>query len=156
MELEEVAQQVEEKTEETTEQEPLKDQDKTEDVSTETKEPEKTEETQEPDPTDIVRALPKRKQSFDERIAEMTFKQREAERQAEFWRQEAAKKQSQPAISSDRPKLENFETQEAYEDSLMQWNLQRIVSQEQEERKKERTKEALRVFKIPTETVVPK
>lgn len=89
-----------------------------------------------------------RKQTAQERIDEITFARREAERQAEYWRNIALQAQAQkpaetqpPAAASDRPSLENFQTTEAYEDALLDWKLnQQAAKQAQAQVKVEQDK----------------
>jgi len=104
----------------------------------------------ETDPIDIVKSLPQKKKTAQERIAEMTWKQREAERQAEYWKQQAIEKSISPVQSAslpeDRPRLESFDTSESYEDALMQWHLNKATEKERETKQKERESEALRNF----------
>jgi len=67
---------------------------------------------------------PKKKTAQD-RINEITWKHREAEREAEFWRNKALSseetKPSAPEVKSDRPMIEQFETVTEYEDALFEW-----------------------------------
>lgn len=68
------------------------------------------------------------KQTVQERIDEITRKRREAERDAEYWRNLAMTKEEplpvKPAIpvETGRPNQENFETVEEYEDALIGWH----------------------------------
>ena len=70
---------------------------------------------------------PHKKQTAQERIDEITWKFREAERQANYWKgiaeeEPPAEKEKKPADSTDRPVLENFETATEYEDALFGWH----------------------------------
>ncbi len=81
---------------------------------------------------------PPKKQTAQERINELTRKRREAEREAEQLRQKLAEKDKPQGQQTNRPRLENFETQELYEDALLDWKLGEI---RQEETVKQRQKD---------------
>lgn len=73
---------------------------------------------------------PKRKQTAQERIDEITRLRRQEEREKEYWKRialEKSKETPQKQVPEQqvqlpkRPALENFETQESYEDALFEW-----------------------------------
>ena len=71
---------------------------------------------------------PKKKQTAQERINELTRIRREKEREAEYWRQialEKSEKKPDPVpekpATPPRPKLDDFETTTEYEDALFEW-----------------------------------
>lgn len=125
-----------------------------EETPAETENTEKTETTENaedvtPDPTDIVKALPPRKKTAAERIAELTWKAKEKEREAEYWREKATVKEPETAkatTNNGRPKLEQFETQEEYEDALLDWHSRQSAERTQAEKQQEREEEAIRQF----------
>lgn len=90
----------------------------------ESEEPAGEEPEQSPEP---VEAKPTQKKTAQERINEITRKRREAEREAEYWRQKALEKETeeQPKIPNGRPLQSNFDTVEEYEDALIEWHDQR-------------------------------
>jgi len=107
-----------------------------EEVIPETEEP--TEETQAEEPAEEAAeeavAPPPKKQTAQERIDEMRRKQGDSdrraeakEREAEYWKKVALEKKDTPpepkseASLPGRPKLEQFETTEQYEDALFEW-----------------------------------
>ena len=140
MELEEIsAEAAQETTEvtETAEQEPVKQETA----------PIESEEEVAPDPIDIIKDLPPRKKTAAERIAELTWKAKEKEREAEYWREQANKKpQAEKPVQSDRPRLEQFDTQEEYEDALLGWHERKSSERIQTEKQNEREAEAIRKF----------
>jgi hypothetical protein len=80
----------------------------------------------------------KKKKTAQERIDEITWKFRNAERQAEYWKGEAEKESGTvetsktPIDVSDRPALENFETTAEYEDALFGWyDKKKVVANEE-------------------------
>jgi len=100
-----------------------------------------TPEETETQPDEIVIPAPK-KQSAQERINELTRKRHEAEREAERLRQELAEKSKPPVQqTSGRPKIEDFETQEAYEDALYDWK-DGLKTKEREAVEKRKAEEA--------------
>lgn len=92
------------------------------------------------------------KKTAQERIDELTRLRREAEREREYWRRVALEKsEAKPATEKPaaqevaipslpaRPKLQDFETTEAYEDALVDWKLEvREKRQEAEKATQER------------------
>lgn len=90
------------------------------------------EESEEEVPTDTPPVRPKK--SVQERIDEITKARREAERETDYWKrvalERAEKEKAAPTQSlpvSDRPRYEQFETQEQYEDALIEWHNRRKV-----------------------------
>ena len=96
---------------------------------------EPTEPIEPTEPTEPV-APPPKKQTAQERINELTRIRREKEREAEYWKKVALEKKEAPpepkaeASLPGRPKLEQFETSEQYEDALFEWrdNVREIKS----------------------------
>lgn len=77
--------------------------------------------------------IPKpRKPNYQERINELTRKRHEAERLAEERQREIERlrTETKPQVAG-RPQLENFATQEAYEDALYDWRKQSQTDEEQ-------------------------
>lgn len=90
---------------------------------------------------------PPKKQTAQERINELTRKRREAEREAERLREELKEKsQTQPTQYTDRPKLENFQTTEQYEDALLDWKLDQLRKEEDQKRRAIDEEQALSKF----------
>ena len=81
----------------------------------------KTPETPEVTEQEEVVIPPPVKQTAQERINEITRKRREAEREVERLKKELEEKAQAKTVPTDRPKIENFETQEAYEDAVYEW-----------------------------------
>ena len=93
---------------------------------------------------------PPKKQTAQERINAVVRKQREAEREAEHWKRLAEQK-NQSVQTSDRPQIENFNTQVEYEDALFEWrdrNKNQETTRQQELREE---KEALEKFRSNAE-----
>jgi hypothetical protein len=95
------------------------------------------------------------KQTAQERINELTRKRRDAERDAEYWKAKALRdrteepEREQIAPLSDvlpRPKLYDFENQEAYEDALISWHGKKTSIEVAEKRKQAEVAEALSSF----------
>jgi hypothetical protein len=72
-----------------------------------------------------------RKKTAQERIDEITKARREAEREKEYWRKIALEKQTAPQADPpkpqtspipERPRQDQFETYEGYEDALLGWH----------------------------------
>lgn len=109
-----------------------------------------------PDPADIIRDLPPRKKTAEERIAELTWKRHEAERRAEQAEQRLAEKEKPaPVVSpqAGRPNLQDFDTTESYEDALLDWHTSRSSEQTAQVRQKERETEAVRTFNMKAEKI---
>ena len=124
-----------------------------EEVSTE-EVAEGTEETQEAPVEDgeLHIPQPKRKQSAQERIDEITKARREAEREKEYWRKLALTKETTPTppevvqTKDGRPTVDHFGTTEEYEDALVAWHIEkrdRVTLQERQEREQQ---EALELY----------
>jgi len=80
----------------------------------------------------------KPKQTAQERINEVTRKRREAERDAEYWKNKALSqpppapaKVETPVEPSGRPSLENYDTTEQYEDAVYDWRRSKEIAREQ-------------------------
>lgn len=91
---------------------------------------------------------PSRKKTVQDRIDELTRLRRQAERDAEYFKNLAMKDVPAPITesSSDRPRIENFETQESYEDALLTWHDRRKEQSLQTYRQQEKTKELVSTF----------
>jgi hypothetical protein len=69
-----------------------------------------------------------RKKTAQERIDELTKKRREAEREAEYWKERALRgkdadqKTVQPEPKEKRPSVDNFDSVEEYENALFKWH----------------------------------
>lgn len=96
-------------------------------------------------------AQPKKKKSVQQRIDELTYRWRQAERELEYWRNLAlqAQQANQPVqqaasevrFDKPRPKPEDYDSQEAYEDALFQWwEARRRVEQETQTQQQEMMK----------------
>jgi len=109
---------VEEETEETEEA-----------VASEEKEETKEEETEEEKST--------RKTGAEKRIAELTAKRRQAERDADYWRNEAMKKGGEPpkpgeqteTITRPKPTAKEFEDYDEFNEALMDWKIEQKDAQ---------------------------
>jgi hypothetical protein len=108
--------------------------------------------TPEPEVAEVV-IPPPVKQTAQERINEITRKRREAEREVERLQKELAEKSKATAPSPDRPKIENFETQEAYEDALFNWRDSKKQNETLAEQRQREEAEALAKYRINAEKV---
>lgn len=146
MTLEEISAEAAQETEETTESTTEQTAEETKETPTE----EAAEETT-PDLMDVVKTMPPRKKTAAERIAELTWKAHEKEREAEYWRNQAngTKPDAQKATPQNgRPKLEQYETTEEYEDALLEWHGRQSAERIQAEKQREREEEAVKQFNI--------
>lgn len=109
-------------------------------------------ETPEPEVEEVV-IPPPVKQTAQERINEITRKRREAEREVERLQKALADKEKAPVSSPDRPKIENFETQEAYEDALFNWRDSKKQNETLAEQRKREESEALAKYRANAEKV---
>ncbi|MDO9527915.1 MAG: hypothetical protein Q7J27_02015 [Syntrophales bacterium] len=96
-------------------------QEETTEVQEETTEVAREEEVVE-ETTEKVIEEDSRKQTAQERINEITRARREAEREAEYWKNLAIKPEPVKETPSGRPKVGNYETTEEYEDALIGWH----------------------------------
>lgn len=75
---------------------------------------------------------PKPKKTAQERIAELTAKQRQAERDAEYWREQALAAQPKPApapqAQEGKPTSDQFESYDDYVEALTDWKAAETVS----------------------------
>ena len=124
----------------------------------ETEQPEQTEETEvteevqaEAPAEEVTEEPPKKKQTAQERINELTRIRREKEREADYWRKVALEKKEaseptpEPSIPK-RPTLDQFESTVEYEDALFEWRDQvRDIKAKQETQQREQ-ESALRTF----------
>ena len=96
---------------------------------------------------------PKPKQTAQERINELTRIRREKEREAEYWKKVALEKQketprespAEPSLPA-RPKLEQFESTEQYEDALFEWRDSVQATKSAQKEQEERERKALNDF----------
>jgi hypothetical protein len=100
-----------------------------------------------PDPEEPAKP---RKKTAEERINELTRLRREAEREAEYWRNKAVQPPTPapPTMQADlsRPKLENFETVESYEDALLAWHSYRNTARNEAEKRRQVQVESVKTF----------
>jgi hypothetical protein len=97
---------------------------------------------------------PPRKKTAQERIDEITRLRREAERETEYWKNLALKKEQAPVkvekpaeqapFLPQRPVKFQYETEEAYEDALLEWNNQRAAIQAKTEHERIQKEQAQR------------
>ena len=93
---------------------------------------------------------PPKKKTAQERIDEITRARREAERDAEYWRLKALEKEmpKPPPVEGTlaRPVISQFDTTEAYEDALLEWNDRRREVQTRVTETRRREDDAMRKF----------
>lgn len=106
----------------------------------------------EPEVAEVV-IPPPVKQTAQERINEITRKRREAEREVERLQKQLAEKEKAPPPAIDRPKIENFETQEAYEDALFNWRDSKKQNETLAEQRQREEAEALAKYRVNAEKV---
>ena len=106
----------------------------------------------EPEAEEVV-IPPPVKQTAQERINEITRKRREAEREVERLQKQLAEKEKAPPPAADRPKIENFETQEAYEDALFNWRDSKKQNETLAEQRQREEAEALAKYRVNAEKV---
>ena len=101
---------------------------------------------------------PPKKKTAQERIDEITRARREAEREREYWKQVALGKKEpepvkEPAVPQGpkRPVISEFETTEAYEDALLDWNDQRKALDSETKRHAQEQEESLNKFNTAAE-----
>jgi hypothetical protein len=87
---------------------------------------------------------PPQKKSAQERINELTRKRHEAERRADDLERKLRERETPP--TSDRPKLEHYETQEQYEDALFDWRDKRNSKEREVEQRRKSEETALERF----------
>lgn len=93
-----------------------------------------------------------KKPTAQERINEITKARREAEREAAYWRKVALEKQGEPAPqiqtppTSPRPKRDQFETEEAYEDALINFRLEERERATTEQRQRTEQEQAYAAY----------
>jgi hypothetical protein len=101
------------------------------------------------DTTDEIVIPPPKKQTAQERINEVTRLRRQAERERDEANREVERlRQSRESHTetSDRPQLQNFETQEAYEDALFDWRDKRTSREREVEQRRKSEETALEKF----------
>ena len=97
------------------------------------------------------------KQTAQERINELTRLRRDAEREREYWKREALKEkvqepaQAAPPLADTsgiptRPSISNFESQEDYEDALIDWGHKKTALETENKRKQIEMQEVLTSF----------
>lgn len=104
---------------------------------------------------------PPRKKTAQKRIDEITKARREAEREKEYWKQQAlnnAKKEERPAEEPTpnipaRPNLSQFDTTEEYEDALLAWHENRKAMEDAIKRQKAEQEEGFRKFQTAADAV---
>lgn len=106
-------------------------------------------------PSDGIELPPPKKKTAQDRIDELTKKRREAEREAERLRRQLSEKKTEtPKASADgRPKIENFETQEEYEDALFEWRDTQLRSRQVAEKAKADTEAAMTRFEDKAKSI---
>jgi hypothetical protein len=113
------------------------------------------ESTEEPKTEEVVETPeetpPPKKKTAQERIDELTRKRREAERDAEYWKNKALQKEESkpaepPSPIPKRPTLDQFETTEQYEDALFEWRDKKREIEQQAEKQKVEQEAAFRTF----------
>ena len=92
-----------------------------------------------------------KKKTAQERIDEITRKRREAEREAEYWKSKALQspeppKPVQAPVGEARPKVDQFETVEAYEDALLTWHERKRTIESSLTEQNKRKKQAVETF----------
>lgn len=80
------------------------------------------------------------KSPVQDRIDELTRARREAEREAEFWRQRA--NPAKPEAVAERPTADKFASQEEYVEALVEWKAEQKVSEALKARDAETAKSA--------------
>ena len=103
---------------------------------------------------------PPKKQTAQERIAEITRKRREAEREAEYWRKVALDKKESAERPPEakpqpggRPRSDDYESIEEYEDALLVWHDQRRDAKRVEEERGKQEAAAVEKFNKNAETL---
>ncbi len=103
------------------------------------------------------------KQTAQERIDEITYKRREAEREAEYWKNVALGEAEPPVIDKvdeppatppkddTRPKQANYGTAEEYEDALFDWRDGKQADQQQKTAKMVEMQERLKGYNARAE-----
>lgn len=99
----------------------------------------------EEDEEEIKEEKPKKKGGFQKRIDKLSKKVADAERDLEYWRQEALRGKAQPQPEapkpqvdlSKRPKADDFNTADEYTEALIDWKAdQKLAAKEQADRAK--------------------
>lgn len=94
----------------------------------------KTEETEfTQDDEQIAEDKPRKEKPVEKRISELTRKRYEAERQAEYWKQQAearAQQGQQPAHADEEPDIDNYPVYEDYVRDLARYQARQIVAEE--------------------------
>lgn len=101
---------------------------------------------------------PPKKKTAQERIDEITFKRREAEREAEYWRAKATERtevrpEAPYSDTFQRPVISQYDTTEAYEDALLNWHDERRTAQTRVEEVRRKAEEATNRFQERAKTV---
>jgi len=103
---------------------------------------------------------PPKKKTAQERIDEITRARREAEREREYWKQIALDKEREKAKPEDKPEptttlprpvISQFETTEAYEDALLDWNDKRKALDSETKRQAQEQEANLNKFNTAAE-----
>lgn len=79
----------------------------------------------------LAEEKPRKEKPVEKRISELTRKRYEAERQAEYWRQQAeARAAQQPVQAEDEPNIEDYPVYEDYVRDLARYQARQIVAEE--------------------------
>lgn len=102
----------------------------------------------------------KNKKTARQRINELTFGKREAERlaekaaeEAEYWKSQATNQSAGSAVGDTRPVPENYSTVEEYEDSLYEWRRNKELSEQREKAEKAHVERITALFQANSERV---
>lgn len=134
--------------------EPAEVEESTEESGAEPEEQEEAAEVEDEDSHESVEEKPRAK-PVEKRISELTRKRYEAERQAEYWRQQAeerAKAQIQTPAENE-PQLEDYADYDAYVRDLARFQAKQIVieeTQQQQVRQRQQAEEAAKAQRMET------
>lgn len=80
---------------------------------------------------EVTEEAPKPRKTAQERIAELTAKQRQAERDADYWREQAMSRQPPapaPQAPEGKPTSDQFESYDDYVEALTDWKAENTVN----------------------------
>lgn len=89
-----------------------------------------------------LQGKPERKPGVQSRIDELTRARHQAEREATFWREQAAKSQTTSTDATTRPSKAEFTDDDAYFEALADWKAEQKVQQFSRQTQAERAQEA--------------